>query len=120
MAVTRSGNFDDMPRRARRGIELGLRDLTLLTKAEIQKQNPVDTGLSRIKWATRFSPGNLRGIVGNNTRYIKEVAEGPRRKRRLSRKQRRNLNFHQRGANKAIKRAQLLMERQLRRAGFEV
>ena len=58
----------------------------------MQKENPVDTGRSRAAWSSRFNPGTLKGVVGNNVRYIRTVALGgtipahtvrPRRKKAL-------------------------------------
>lgn len=116
--VTQSGGFDGQVRKIRLGVQIGMRDLTLLTKAMIQRENPVDTGLSRTRWAHRMVRGGLTGIVGNNVKYIQVVAEG--RPGKLSRKQKRNIGFHQRGARKAILRTSEFLERGLRQAGVQL
>ena len=64
--VTLTGGFDGEVRKVRTGARIGMRDLTLLTKAMIQRENPVDTGLSRARWSHRMVRGGLTGIVGNN------------------------------------------------------
>ena len=109
------GDLRDLERRLRRGFQNGLRDLTQLVKTEVQKENPVDTGRSRAAWETRFNAGRLTGTVGNKTKYIRYVAEG--RRGRQSAKQRRNVGFHQRGADKAMKRAPELLTQALKKAG---
>ena len=122
MPARQRGNLKDLERRTRRGIERGLRDLTQLTKTEVQKENPVDTGRSRSAWAAKFNAGRLTGVVGNKTKYIRYVAEGLRyvaegRRGHMSAKQRRNVGFHQRGADKAMQRAPELLARALKKAG---
>ena len=76
MPVRQRGNLKDLERRFRRGVERGLRDLTQEVKTHVQKENPVDTGRSRAAWEWRFNPATLKGVVGNNVRYIRMVAEG--------------------------------------------
>ncbi len=152
MPVRQRGNLKDLERKVRRGLGLGLRDLTLEVKTQVQKENPVDTGRSRNAWTFRFNPGTLKGIVGNNVRYIRAVALGgvipahtirPRRKKalrfqtggktvfatraRIPRRQvpstareKRNIGFHQRGAEKAMKRARELLVRGMRKAGVPI
>ena len=115
MPARQRGNLKDLERRTRRGIERGLRDLTQLTKTEVQKENPVDTGRSRSAWAAKFNASRLTGVVGNRTKYIRHVAEG--RRGHMSAKQRRNVGFHQRGADKAMQRAPELLARALKKAG---
>ena len=92
MTVRQRGSLKALERRVRKGIEQGLRDLTLEVKTQVQKENPVDTGRSRAAWSSRFNPGTLKGVVGNNVRYIRMVALGgtipahtvrPRRKKAL-------------------------------------
>ena len=76
MPVKQRGNLKDLERRIRRGAERGLHDLTLEVKRQVQKENPVDTGRSRAAWTAKFTPSTLKGVVGNNVRYIRMVAEG--------------------------------------------
>ena len=113
MPVRQRGSLKDLERRFRRGLERGLQDLTLEVKTQVQKENPVDTGRSRAAWAAKFDRRRLRGVVGNRTRYIRYVAQG-RRGRRTAR-QRRNMGFHRRGAERAMRRARELLIRALRR-----
>lgn len=113
------GNLGDEARKVRTGMRIGMRNLSQLAKAEIQKANPVDTGRSQVGWALIFDGGRLRGQIGNNVVYIKTVAEGLQG-RRLSRKERKNVGFHQRGANKAIARAEELIISGLRGAGVSI
>lgn len=147
MPVRQRGDLGDLQRRVRRGIERGLRDLTLEVKREVQRENPVDTGRSRAAWSTHFTPSTLKGVVGNDVRYIKTVAEGgnipartirPRRARALrfkaggktvfarsarlpgrrvpsTARERRNLGFHRRGADRALRRSRELVLNALRR-----
>ena len=75
----------------------------------------MDTGRSRAAWETRFNAGRLSGTVGNKTKYIRHVAEG--RRGRQSARQRRNVGFHKRGADRAMKRATKLLTQALKKAG---
>lgn len=124
--VKQRGDFDDLRRRVRRGVARGLRDLTLEAKRQVQRENPVDTGRSRAAWAARFDPARLRGVVGNNVWYIRLVAEGGRirahtvRAKPSTPRERRNLGFHRRGAEKALRRAPELLLRALRQAGVPI
>jgi hypothetical protein len=154
MPVRQRGNLNDLRRRIRRGAERGLRDLTLEVKRQVQKENPVDTGRSRNAWASTFNPARLLGVVGNNVRYIRIVAEGgvilahtirarraralrfkprgsnqfifrkqvhvPARRVPSTPKEKRNIGFHKRGAEKALRRAPELLLRALRREGVPV
>ena len=76
MTARQRGNLKDLERRIRKGAERGLRDLTLEVKRQVQKENPVDTGRSRAAWTAKFTPETLKGVVGNNVKYIRLVAEG--------------------------------------------
>ena len=115
MPVRQRGNLKDLERRVRRGLERGIRDLTQEVKTQVQKENPVDTGRSRSAWAVRFDARRLRGVVGNRIEYIPYVAHG--RRGRMSARQRRNVGFHRRGAERAFKRSRELLFRALRREG---
>ncbi len=115
MPVRQRGNLKDLERRMRRGLERGLRDLTQEVKTQVQKENPVDTGHSRSRWAVTFDRRRLRGVVGNKVVYIPHVAHG--RRGRMSARQRRNVGFHRRGAERAFKRSRELLLRALRREG---
>ena len=147
MPVRQRGSLKDLERRFRRGLERGLQDLTLEVKTQVQKENPVDTGRSRAAWNARFDPRRLRGVVGNNVRYIRMVAQGgtipartirPRRAKALrfqaggktvfakkvnaparrvpsTARERRNIGFHRRGAEKAMRRSREFLLRALRR-----
>ena len=153
MPVKLRGNLKDLERRIRRGAERGLRELTLEVKRQVQKENPVDTGRSRAAWTAKFTPSTLKGVVGNNVRYIRMVAEGgtirahtirPRRAKALRfqvggktvfrpRKQisppdgsprrpreRSNIGFHRRGAEKAMQRSREILVRSIRSAGVPI
>ena len=152
MPVRQRGNFKDLERRVRRGVEGGLRDLTLEVKRQVQRENPMATGRSRAAWSSRFDPGTLRGVVGNKVRYIRTVAEGgtipartvrPRRKKALrfqaggktvfaksaripgrripaTARERRNIGFHRRGAEKAMRRSRELLLRAIRKEGVPI
>ena len=113
MPVRQRGSLKDLERRMRRGLERGLRDLTQEVKTQVQQENPVDTGRSRSAWAVRFDARRLRGVVGNRVAYIPYVAHG--RRGRMSARQRRNVGFHRRGAERAFKRSRELLVRALRR-----
>ena len=118
MPVSQRGNLRDLERRFRRGLERGLRDLTQEVKAQVQKENPVDTGRSRAAWVAVFDRRRLRGVVGNKTKYIPYVALG--RRGRMSAKQRRNRGFHLRGAERAFRRTKEFLLRALRREGVPI
>ena len=99
----------------RRGLERGIRDLTQEVKTQVQKENPVDTGRSRSAWAVRYDARRLLDVVGNRVEYIPHVAHG--RQGRLSARQRHNVGFHRRGAERAFKRSREFLLRSLRREG---
>ena len=152
MTVRRKGSLKDLERRIRRGAERGLRDLTLEVKRQVQKENPVDTGRSRAAWTAKFNPATLKGVVGNNVRYIRIVAEGgsirahtirPRRAKALrfqvrgetvfaksariparkvpsTARERRNIGFHKRGAEKALARSREILVRSMRKTGVPI
>ena len=152
MTVRQKGSLKDLERRIRRGAEVGLRDLTLEVKRQVQKKNPVDTGRSRAAWTAKFTPATLKGVVGNNVRYIRIVAEGgairahtirPRRAKALrfqvrgktvfaksariparkvpsTARERRNIGFHRRGAEKALARSREILVRSMRKAGVPI
>ena len=121
MGITHNINFDRLRRQVRQGVGFGMRDLTLWVKSNIQKENPVKSGRSRAAWAQKFNFNTLRGTVGNNVEYIRRVAEGPKKRTRpLSPKERKNLGFHVRGANRAARRSSELMARGLKRAGVPI
>ena len=113
MPVRQRGDLKDLERRMPRGLERGMRELTQEVKTQVQQENPVDTGRSRSAWAVTFDRRRLRGVVGNRVKYISHVAWG--RRGRMSAKQRRNVGFHRRGAERAMKRSRELLVRALRR-----
>lgn len=140
-----NGDFHNLERRVRRGLQEATRNLTLETVRQVKRENPVDTGRSRAAWTWRFDAARLRGIVGNNVWYIRPLAEEktlggytirPKRAKalrfkaggktvfatraRIPRRRNKHYGFHKRGAEKAMKRAQEFALDGLRKAGVPI
>lgn len=110
--VKHRGSFTKIRTEARQAIAHGMRELTREVYVSVQQETPTRTG--RLKRGWRMETSDLRGVVGNTESHAPVVALG-RRDRPMSARERRNVGFHERAIEVAVKNLERLFREAFRR-----